>query len=172
MLSALVHSAELQATAEVKGVELQRVPLQMIGVASPFTSGRVDGALSMTGTLDAPSLHAHLRGSGLSKPGLFDEVDADASFAFERNRAQLSGTLDAAQASRAHVQGRGRARRQEAVRRRQWRRGAIRGELELPRFPLVVAARHAAAIVAASPARCRAEARCAARSPIRSCSST
>ncbi|MCA1664482.1 MAG: hypothetical protein LC659_09470, partial [Myxococcales bacterium] len=137
MLTALVHSAELHATAEIKAVELERVPLQMIGVASPFTSGRVDGALSMTGTLDAPSLHAHLAGTGLKKPGLFDEVDVDASFAFERSRAQLSGSLDVRKHRALTWKADADLDAKKLFDGDQWRSGAVRGELEVPRFPLV-----------------------------------
>jgi autotransporter translocation and assembly factor TamB len=93
VLTALGHSSELTATAEIKGVELESVPLQVLGIATPFTSGRVDGALSMAGSLDAPIIHADLRAADLSRPGVVDALDAVVAFAFERNRAHASGEL-------------------------------------------------------------------------------
>ena len=140
-LTALVHTAQLSATAEIKGVELQSVPLQVIGVAAPFTTGLVDGSVSMSGTLDAPSLHARLRATGLGRPGLVDHVDGEGSFAFDGKRAQLSATFAVAKHPLLAFKGEAVVDAQRLVDGESWREGAIRGELELPRFDLSVLSR-------------------------------
>jgi autotransporter translocation and assembly factor TamB len=140
-LTALVHTAQLSATAEIKGVELQSVPLQVIGVAAPFTSGLVDGAVSMSGTLDAPSLHARLRATGMGRPGLVDHVDGEASFAFEGSRAQLSGTFAVANHPLVAFKGETVIDAQRLFDGESWKQGALRGGLEFPRFDLSVLSR-------------------------------
>ncbi|MDB4969945.1 MAG: hypothetical protein JWN44_5634 [Myxococcales bacterium] len=135
-LDALAHTAQLTASAEIKGVELQGVPLQVIGFATPFTTGLVDGAINMSGTLHAPSLHARLHASGLSRPGLVDQVDIDATFAFERNLARLNGKLDLRKQPLFAFQGEADLDAQKLFDGEGWREGSIRGELELPRFEL------------------------------------
>ena len=137
MLDALVHDTELTGSAELKGVELQRVPLQMIGVATPFTAGLVDGALALHGTLHAPSVHARLRAIGLGKPGVLDHVDVDATFALERKLAQLSGTVDLRTHRLVTFKGEGELDAHKLFDGERWQDGAIRGELELPRWSLV-----------------------------------
>ena len=137
LVDALVHDTELTGSAELKGVELQRVPLQMIGVATPFTTGLVDGALALHGTLHAPSVHARLRAVGLGKPGVLDHVDVDATFAFERNLAQLSGTVDLRKHRLVAFKGEGELDAHKLFDGARWQDGAIRGELDLPRWSLV-----------------------------------
>ena len=57
-LHALVHDAPIVASAEVRNVDLHKVPMQIVGFDAPLTAGRVNAAVRAGGTLHRPSLHA------------------------------------------------------------------------------------------------------------------
>ena len=64
---ALVHDAPLVASAEVRDVDLTKVPLQIVGCEPPITSGRLDAKIRGGGTLHRPTLHAEVH-AGWSWP--------------------------------------------------------------------------------------------------------
>ncbi|MGZ3426973.1 MAG: hypothetical protein ACXVCV_10015, partial [Polyangia bacterium] len=88
---ALVHDAPIIASAEVRNVELRKVPMQIVGFDAPLTSGRVNAAVRVGGTLHHPTLHADVRALGLAKPGLVDQLDLDGSLQWVEGRVKLSG---------------------------------------------------------------------------------
>jgi autotransporter translocation and assembly factor TamB len=87
------RGAPIAASAELRSVDLTKVPMQILGFAPAVTSGIVDGSLRMTGTLARPSLHAELHGRELAKTGSLQHADAEAKVAWDDGRAQVSGRL-------------------------------------------------------------------------------
>ncbi len=136
VLSTLQHTAQLSASAEIKGVELQRVPLQIIGIATPFTVGLIDGAMSLAGSLDAPSVHASLRASGLAKPGLVDQVDLVAALALQDKLLQVSGKLELRKQPLISFKAEAALDAKQLFDGEPWRGGALTGDFELPSFQL------------------------------------
>ncbi len=135
-LATLQHSAQLTASAQIKGVELQRVPLQIVGIASPFTTGLVDGALQLTGTMDDPVLHVSLRGAGLEKPGVVDHLGLSIEGALVGGRAQLSGELSLHDHLALRYKGEARLDVRQLLAGGPWRNGAARLDVDVPSFDL------------------------------------
>ena len=79
------------ASAEVRNVDLRKVPMQIVGFDAPLTAGRVNAAVRAGGTLHHPTLHADVRAVDLCRTGAIDHLDLDGSLEWENGRVQLSG---------------------------------------------------------------------------------
>lgn len=134
---ALVHDAPLTASAEVRNVDLTKVPLQIVGWDAPLTVGRVEASLRLSGTLHRPSLHGEVHASGLGQPGVVDHLDVDAALALDDGRLHLSGAAALRGAPLVRFRGLCRLDARALVDGDPaWRRGAVDIDLDVPPFAL------------------------------------
>ncbi len=133
---ALVHDAPMVASAEVRDVELRKVPLQILGWDAPLTAGRLNAKIRAGGTLHRPSLHAWVRALGLGRPGVIDHLDLEGSLQWENGRVQLSGHSALRGAPLLTFRGEAALDGRRLVDRDRWQRGALDIDIDVPAYPL------------------------------------
>ncbi|HEY2744569.1 MAG TPA: hypothetical protein VGL86_08095, partial [Polyangia bacterium] len=133
---ALVHDAPLVASAEVRDVELRKVPLQIVGWDAPLTAGRLNAKIRGGGTLHRPTLHAWVRAIGLGRPGVIDHLDVEGALQWERGRVQLSGKAALRGAPLLTFRGVAGLDGRRLVDRQNWADGALDIDVDLPAYPL------------------------------------
>ncbi|MDB4966365.1 MAG: hypothetical protein JWN44_2054 [Myxococcales bacterium] len=135
-LHALVHDAPLTASAEVRDVDLRKVPLQLLGFDTPLTRGRVDGAVRFAGTLHRPSLHADVHALNLGKPGVIEAVDVDGSVAWEAGRIKLSGSAGLRGAPLLTFSGQAQLDGRRLFDGDGWQNGTLAIDIDVPKYDL------------------------------------
>jgi autotransporter translocation and assembly factor TamB len=133
---ALVHDAPFVASAEVRNVDLRKVPLQIVGFDAPLTAGRVNAAVRAGGTLHRPSLHADFRTVDLCRPGVVDHLDVDGSLEWEKGQVQLSGKAALRGAPLLSFRGVATIDGRQLVDGDGWRNGAVVLDVDLPAYQL------------------------------------
>ncbi|HEX6837786.1 MAG TPA: hypothetical protein VF334_14500, partial [Polyangia bacterium] len=133
---ALVHDAPIVASAEVRNVDLRKVPMQIIGFDAPFTAGRVNAAVRVGGTLHRPSLHADVRAVDLRRTGAVDHLDLDGAVEWENARVQLSGRAALRGAPLLSFRGVAALDGRRLFDGDGWRNGALVLDVDVPDYPL------------------------------------
>ena len=139
-LHALVHDAPLVVSAEVRDVDLAKVPLELFGFAVPLTAGRLHAGVRGGGTLDQPTLNAEVRAVGLGRAGVIDHLDVEGALAWERGRVHVSGRAGLRGAPLLSFRGvadlDGRRLFDRSVWGDHWRDGALDIDVDVPGYPL------------------------------------
>lgn len=133
---ALVHDAPIVASAEVRNVDLRKVPMQIVGFDAPLTAGRINAAVRAGGTLHHPTLHADVRAVDLCRTGTIDHLDLDGSLEWENGRVQLSGRAALRGAPLFSFRGVAALDGRRLVDGDHWRDGAIDVDVDVPDYPL------------------------------------
>jgi autotransporter translocation and assembly factor TamB len=135
-LQALVHDAPIVASAEVRSVDLAKVPMQIVGFDPPFTGGRVDAAVRVGGTLHRPSLHANVRAVGLRRPGVIDHFDVGGAVEWQDARVHLSGKAALRGAPLLTFRGYADLDARRLIDGDGWRKGAVVLDIDVPEYRL------------------------------------
>jgi autotransporter translocation and assembly factor TamB len=133
---ALVHDAAIVASAEVRNVDLRKVPMQIVGFATPLTGGRINAAVRIGGTVHRPSLHADVRAVDLSRPGVVDHLDLDGGVEWENGRLQLGGKAALRGAPLLSFRGVGALDGRPLFDGGDWRAGRVVLDIDIPEYAL------------------------------------
>ena len=135
-LHALVHDAPMVASAEVRNVDLRKVPMQVVGFDAPLTLGHVNAAARLEGTLHKPSLHVDVHAIDLAQTGVIDHLDLDGSLQWEGGRMRVSGAASLRSAPLLRFRGVALLDARALFDGDDWQAGALDLDVQLPSFPL------------------------------------
>jgi autotransporter translocation and assembly factor TamB len=133
---ALVHDAPIVASAEVRNVELRKVPMQIVGFDAPLTKGRINAAVRAGGTLHHPSLHVDFKALDLAKPGIVDQLDLEGALEWEHARVKLSGKAALRGAPLLTFRGQATLDGRQLFDGDGWRTGALLLDVDVPSYEL------------------------------------
>lgn len=132
---ALMHDAPLTGSAELRRLDLTKVPLQTIGIAAPL-NGTFDGSIHLEGTLHRPRLNAQLAAKGLTRIGSFDRADLQASLELANGRLHVAGGAAVRGAPLATFKGEAELDAQRLVDDEGWQRGKLDIDFAVPGYAL------------------------------------
>ncbi len=134
-IHALVHDAPLTASAQLRRLDLTKVPLQTIGIAAPL-NGTFDGSIRLEGTLHRPRFNAEMKAKGLTRVGSFDHADLEASLQLAEGRLHMGGGAILRGGQLATFQGEAELDGQRFVDGEDWQRGKLAIDFGVPGYGL------------------------------------
>ncbi|MCA1663642.1 MAG: translocation/assembly module TamB domain-containing protein, partial [Myxococcales bacterium] len=124
------------ASAEVRNVDLHKVPMQIVGFDAALTGGRVNAAVRVGGTLNRPSLHADFGAVDLRRTGAIDRLDVEGALEWENGRVQLSGKAALRGAPLLSFRGLAALDGRRLFDGDGWRNGAVVLDVDVPEYSL------------------------------------
>ncbi|HWE30736.1 MAG TPA: translocation/assembly module TamB domain-containing protein, partial [Polyangia bacterium] len=134
-IHALVHDVPLTASAELRRLDLTKVPLQTIGIAAPL-NGTFDGSLRLEGTLHRPRFNAELKAKGLTRVGSFDHADLKTSLQLADGRLHVGGSATMRGGKLLLFKGEAELDGQRLVDGEDWQRGKLDIDFDVPGYAL------------------------------------
>ena len=132
----LEDSANINASIAARGIDLERLPFEYVGLTRPVSTGVVDASLQWQGPLGAPSVHVAVKAKNVSKETVVDRVDLSCDAQFLDKQLTLTGGLDLRGQRLIDLHGQTAIDLKRALAGQEWRQTPLALDVTIPRYDL------------------------------------
>ncbi len=130
--AAFAHDLPVRATVALKNVDIDKLPMQVVGLRAPFTGGHINAELEVDGPLGAPHVGGKWVATGLSKPGRIEELDVNGELDYQHRVVRVAADGHLGKQTVLAVRGQAVLDVPRALAGEPWRDGAVQLDVDVP----------------------------------------